>query len=197
MSRTSLTLLEQLCRPGGPAAWERLVDLYGPLLRRWARRYDVQDSDADDLVQEVLLAVVRDLPKFKHNGRPGAFRAWLRQMLVHRLRDFWRSRQYRPEATGRTDFVERLTELADDHSAASRLFDREHDEHVMNRLLRSVEGRFDPKTWRAFRRQVVDGRRADAVAAELGLSLSSVYVAKSRVLNALRQEAENLIDPDA
>ncbi len=57
-----------------------------------------------------------------------------------------------------------------------------------------VQSRFDPKTWLAFRRQVIDQVRADAVAAELGMSVSSVYVAKSRVLSTLRQQAGGLID---
>jgi DNA-directed RNA polymerase specialized sigma24 family protein len=54
------------------------------LIRAWLRKYDVQDSDADDLVQEVLLAVSKDLDKFEHRGQPGAFRGWLKAILVNK-----------------------------------------------------------------------------------------------------------------
>lgn len=192
MKETSLSLLDRVCQQTDSESWDRLVELYAPLLRRWLKRYEVQHSDAEDLLQEVFTVLVRDLPKFKHNSRRGAFRSWLRAILVHRLHDFWRSRQHRPVATGKTGFLKRLDELAEDASGVSQMWNREHDEYVMKRLMDSIQGQFAPKTWQAFHRQVVDGQRADVVAAELGLTLGSVYVAKSRVLNALRRESDGL-----
>src|SRR6516165_896311 len=113
MAETSVSLLEHLrTNPEGPA-WRRLVELYTPLLRAWLARHGVQPSDADDLVQEVLSVVVRELPDFEHNRRAGAFRAWLRGILVHRLRDFWRKRDYRPDAAGGSDFLKQIDELED------------------------------------------------------------------------------------
>src|SRR6056297_3291965 len=97
MNDTSITLLERLRQNDDPENWDRLVSLYSPLLRGWLRKYDVQSSDVDDLVQEVLLAVSNDLKSFEHQGNPGAFRSWLRTILVHRLRDFWRARGRRPQ----------------------------------------------------------------------------------------------------
>ena len=100
MEKTSLSSLARLRRSPESENWNRLVDLYAPLLRAWLRKYDVQDSDADDLMQEVLLAVSKDLGKFEHGGQQGAFRGWLKAILVNRLRKFWRARDRRPEATG-------------------------------------------------------------------------------------------------
>jgi DNA-directed RNA polymerase specialized sigma24 family protein len=100
MSETSASLLERLRQQPAAADWQRLLDLYEPLLRGWLRRHDLQASDADDVVQEVLGVVVRELPHFEHNHRPGAFRSWLRTITVHCLRRFWRARQYRPDAAG-------------------------------------------------------------------------------------------------
>src|SRR5262249_40782020 len=154
----------------------------------WLRRYAVQPSDADDLVQEVLQVLHHELPQFKHSQRSGAFRRWLRTILVHRLREAWRSRQYRPEVTGNSDFFQQWDELQDPNSGLSQLWDEEHNQHVVRRLLELIEPEFTPATWQAFRRQVVDGAVAEAVAAELGLSLNAVFIAKSRVLSRLRQE---------
>jgi RNA polymerase sigma-70 factor (ECF subfamily) len=194
MNDTSLSLLDRARRQEESQAWERLAALYTPLLTSWLHRLGVQDSDADDLTQEVLLVVLRELPQFEHNRRSGAFRRWLRMILAHRVQDFWKRRDRRPIAAGGSSFHEQLNQLTDDGSPASQLWDRQHDEHVMSQLMETLRPRFAPQTWQAFRMQVIDGRRADAVATELGLSLSSVYVAKSRVLNALRREAEGLIE---
>ena len=100
MYETSLSLLTRLQQIPDSESWERLVELYAPLLRTWLRKYDVQPSDVDDLVQEVLLAISTELRSFDHNGRPGAFRSWLRITLVNRLSNFWRAQKRRPQALG-------------------------------------------------------------------------------------------------
>jgi len=175
-------------------AWQRLVDLYTPLLTGWLRRHALQVSDVDDLVQDVLTAVVRDIPRFEHNRRPGAFRNWLRTILAKRLREFWRARRARPLATGDSDFAAMLDQLADPTSGISHLWNVEHDQHVVRRLLARIEAQFTPSTWQAFRRVVLDGAKPDAVAAELGLSVNAVFIAKSRVLQCLREESRDLLD---
>lgn len=194
MSETSLSLLERVQGDVADEAWQKITEVYSTLLRSWLTRFKVASTDADDLVQEVLLTLSRELRNFKHSGRPGAFRSWLRGILVNRLRDFWRSRKYRPAAIGGSTWSQELEQLADESSNVSREWNLDHDRHVMARLLESVRPRFEPKTWEAFQRQMFGGQRADSVASELGMPLNSVYVARSRVLSALRREASGLID---
>lgn len=91
MDNTSLSLLSRLRGSDETESWTRLVDLYTPLIRNWLRRYDVQESDAEDLTQEVLLAVSKDLTEFEHGGGQGAFRGRIKTILVNRLRKFWRT----------------------------------------------------------------------------------------------------------
>ena len=79
-------------------------------------------------------------------------------------------------------------------SALSRLWDREHDEHVVASLMERVQCYFEPATWRAFLRHVQEGEPAGQVAEALGLSLNSVLLAKCRVLKRLRQEAAGLVE---
>ncbi|HKB35259.1 MAG TPA: sigma-70 family RNA polymerase sigma factor [Gemmataceae bacterium] len=190
---TSVSLLERLAGAPTDEDWRKLFDLYQPLLRAWMMRAGVPSSDADDLIQEVLLVVFRKVGGFERRGE-GAFRTWLRTILVHRTRNYFRARRHRPTATGDSDFLQHLDELESPGSALSRLWDREHDEHVAAALLRRVEGDFTPATWQAFRRHVLEGEQAARVAAELGLSLNSVLLAKSRVLKRLRQELAGLVD---
>jgi RNA polymerase sigma-70 factor (ECF subfamily) len=190
---TSLSLLERLAGQPTDDDWRRLLDLYQPLLRAWMGRAGVADADMDDLIQEVLLVVFRDVGGFERRGE-GAFRSWLRTILVHRLRDFFRSRCYRPVATGDSDFVERLNQLASPDSDLSREWDRQHDRHVASKIMQRVEGDVEPLTWQAFRRQVLDGASAAVAAAELGLSHNAALLAKSRVLKRLRAELAGLVD---
>ena len=194
MNETSVSLLAQACDDGGGASWERLAAIYSPLLRQWTARYQLQPSDVDDLVQEVLIAVSRELPEFRHSGRTGAFRKWLRTILVHRLQNFWRSQQRRPVRVGTSSVLKQLAELEDDTSSASRMWDADHDRHVLSSLLDDIRPRFEPATWDAFQRQMFRGEKGKAVASELGMSLKAVQLAKSRVLQALRSQAAGLID---
>jgi RNA polymerase sigma-70 factor (ECF subfamily) len=194
MVETSASLLERLRERPDPLAWQRLVELYTPLLHDWLRRHFVQRPDAEDLVQDVLLAVVRALPEFHYDPRRGAFRSWLRTVLVNRLRHFWRTRQTQPQTPGGSDFGAVLDQLEDPESGLSRLWDREHDRYVVRRCLELIEGDFEPSTWQAFRRVALEGIHPSAAAAELGVTVNAVFNAKSRVLSRLRQELAGLTD---
>jgi RNA polymerase sigma-70 factor (ECF subfamily) len=184
---TSLSLLDRLGGTPTDDDWRRLLDLYQPLLRSWMGRAGVDESAIDDLSQDVLLVVFREVAGFERRG-PGSFRGWLRAILAHRTRDYFRSRQRRQTAT------HDLSDLESPESSLSALWDREHDEHIVATLLRQAEPHFTPITWQAFRRHVLEGILAEQVAQELSLSLNSVLLAKSRVLKRLRQELGNLID---
>jgi RNA polymerase sigma-70 factor (ECF subfamily) len=183
---TSASLLEQ-ARDRRPSAWERLVALYTPLLQSWLTAAGLQPADRDDLTQRVLEILVRQLPDFEHSGRPGAFRAWLRAIAVNLLRELWRARPG-PEAG------DLLDQISDPGAALSRWWDEEHDRHVLEGLMSLVRPEFTDATWQAFRRVAFDGAPAREVAAELGLSVNAVLIAKSRVLARLRQEARGLVD---
>jgi RNA polymerase sigma-70 factor (ECF subfamily) len=110
------------------------------------------------------------------------------------VRDYFRRQKYRPTATGDSDFTGMLEQLKDPDSALSRLWDREHNEHVVATLMQRVQGDFAPVTWQAFRRHVQEGESAEQVAEALCLSLNSVLLAKSRVLKRLRQETAGLVE---
>jgi RNA polymerase sigma factor (sigma-70 family) len=190
---TSASLLDRLAAAPTEADWQRLDRLYRPLLTEWAARAGVARADADDLAQEVLLAVVKQVADFDRRGE-GSFRGWLRTVLSRRITDHIRRKAVRPVATGGTDFADRLGELASPETELTRIWDREHDAHVARQAMKIVQPDFAPATWQAFRRQVIDGVPAATAAAELGLSLNATLLAKSRILKRLRQEVAGLIE---
>jgi RNA polymerase sigma-70 factor (ECF subfamily) len=189
-TRQSLLLRAQT---GETAAWKDLVDLYRPLILAWLNRQGVPARDLEDLSQEVLLSVVQHLPGFEHSGQRGAFRSWLRTIVCSRTADYWRALDAAAPAGG-SGATAALQQIADPDSALNRQWDEEHDRYVFHCLLDLVEEEFEPVTLQAFRRLALDGVSGAEAAQELGLSVSAVYVAKSRVLARIRQEAEGLID---
>jgi RNA polymerase sigma-70 factor (ECF subfamily) len=192
MPETSFSLLEQIQLRADSPSWQRLVALYTPLIQGWLRRYGVPGHDADDLTQEVLAAVVRDLPEFSHDLRRGAPRRWLRTITVNRLRNYWRARAHRPVVVGGSAFEDALAQLEDPESPLSIFWDQEHDRHVLRELLETIRPEFEASTWQAFKRLVVDGLTTAEVATELATSVNAVRIAKSRVLQRLRREVAGL-----
>src|SRR5262245_8167437 len=125
MIPTSLSLLERL-RQASPDApdWRRLREIYLPLIRSWLCRVPGVRAEADDLAQEVLVVLVRELPAFKRR-RDGAFRAWLRQITLNRVRAWQRGKHRRGRAGG-AEIGSLLAQLADPGSDLSRQWDEEH-----------------------------------------------------------------------
>jgi RNA polymerase sigma factor (sigma-70 family) len=192
VTHTSISLIQRLRLDSSSADWNRLIAIYTPFLRSWVLRQHVGPTEVDDITQEILCVVVRELATFEHNQRIGAFRAWLRAITVNQLRIYWRQRQRQPRGEG--DLQNQLQELEDPQSGVSRLWDLEHDRHVLSRLMKQIEPEFPPDWWQAFRRHVVEGVRATEAAQELGVSVNVVLLAKSRILKRLRQEAAGIVD---
>jgi RNA polymerase sigma-70 factor (ECF subfamily) len=193
VTRQSLLLRAQT---GDAKAWQDLVALYRPLIVGWLRRQGIRPHEVDDLSQDILLTVVRSLPGFSHSGRHGAFRCWLRTIMRARLSEFWARFWKAPArpADDAADLERILREIEDPASELNRQWDEEHDQYVLRCLLDQMEMEFEPATVRAFRRLALDGAPGAEVAQELGLSVGAVYVARSRVLKRLREEAEGLLD---
>jgi RNA polymerase sigma-70 factor (ECF subfamily) len=190
---TSASLLERLRQCPDEASWRRLDDLYRPLVLRWLQRDPSLGEDAHDLAQEILAVVCRELAGFQRQ-RTGSFRAWLRTITVHRLRAHYRKRASQPRTLGGEAGGGPLDTLADDRSELARRWDQEHNEHVVHKLLEMIAEEFSRTDVLAFRRQVFDEVKAGDAAAELGVPLNVVYLAKSRILARLREIGKGLLD---
>jgi RNA polymerase sigma-70 factor (ECF subfamily) len=193
MNETRQSLLIR-AQTGEENAWRDLTELYRPLIVGWLNRQGVPPRDLEDLAQDILVRVVKHLPAFRHSGNRGAFRAWLRTVVCSSTSHYWRSVDMGAQGSGGSGASAALHQIEDPESALNRQWDEEHDRYVLHRLLDLMEQEFEPKTLAAFRRTAIDGASGAEAAQELGLSVASVYVAKSRVLQRIRQESEGLID---
>jgi RNA polymerase sigma-70 factor (ECF subfamily) len=192
------------------AAWDRLVSLYAPLVAHWCRRRRLPDDDMADVFQEVFQAVAGHIANFRNDRRQDTFRGWLRTITLNKVNDHFRKRQREPRAIGGSEALERFSRLpapvATDEisidpasSAAQSAETATPDElpaaddagverQLFQRGLELIRGEFEPRTWQAFWRTAVEGRSAKDVGADLAMSPGAVRVAKSRVLQRLREE---------
>jgi RNA polymerase sigma-70 factor (ECF subfamily) len=187
MHTTPVSLLERLRQPGEQGAWQRFMELYAPLLYYWTRRLGLQPQDAADLVQEVFATLVRKLPEFVYDPRK-SFRSWLRTVTLNKWRDQLRQRT-EPPAGGHSAFANLA--VPDNTEWVGQ---EEYRQDLIRRALQIMQSEFQPTTWKACWEYVVCDRPAAEVAAELGISVGAVYVAKSRVLSQLRRELAGLLD---
>ena len=178
-------------------AWTRLVDLYGPTVVKWCRRRGLAEHDAADVSQDVFHAVARNLERFRRD-RPGdTFRGWLHTIVRNKIRDHFRRAETRPHVGGSTLRHRLANEPNPESPTAPPSIDSSSTDHeLLWRALRPIRSTVRAKTWQAFWRTTVDGRSAVEVADELDMQPGAVRVAKSRVLQRLREELGDR-DPDA
>ena len=188
---TPLSLLERLRESDRTDDWDALVEIYRGLITLWLVRAGVERNDLDDLVQESLLALVRGIKSFRHNGNPGAFRCWLRRLVVNRAVTHFRGQRRRQSK--QQSGVPASVQAVEDRMLDAR-WEEEHDRHVLNQLLRLAEGDFSWTTWRAFSLQVFDNFSPATAGQELGISPNAAMIAKSRVLKRLRDMAQGMIE---
>lgn len=190
---TSLSLLERLRNLSDDDAWRRFHDLYGPLIHSWLAHRGVSQADAEDVRQEVMHQAMVELPHFQHNGRTGALRCWLRQVVANRLRTFWRQHN-RHRAVGGDEYSILAEQLADPESRLSQQWNHDYDRTLLQRLMEIVQHEFETKTIDAFRRVVFEEQKAAVVAEELKMTSNAVRIAQSRVLHRLREIGAGMIE---
>ena len=194
-SSISSTFLEQL-RARRPEAWQRLVDLYGPVTYRWCRRSNLTAEDAADVVQEVLAAVMVHLPDFRRERREDSFSGWLAAITRNKVREHYRRRQGKAEARGGSTAQRQMAEIPQppEPSAESIQPDAQSAACLSRRVLETIRAEFETRTWEAFWRVSVGEESPAHVASDLGISAAAVYMAKYRVLRRFRQVLADLPD---
>ncbi len=191
-SRTQHSLLQRLARSGGQnqAAWSEFVDRYGRKIYGWCLRWRLQDADAQDVTQIVLLKLAQRMSDFTYD--PGrSFRAWLKTVTHHAWQDFVDSRQTATLATGGDHDDERLGSLAARNDLAREL-ERIFDLDMLETAMQRVRLRAAPHTWMAFSMTAVEGIPAPEVARRMGMKIARVYAARSAIQQRLQEECQRL-----
>ncbi|HEV3121156.1 MAG TPA: sigma-70 family RNA polymerase sigma factor [Isosphaeraceae bacterium] len=192
---TRRSLIVKLRDSTDAAAWTEFVTLYEPLVYRLARRKGLQDADARDLCQEVFRAVAQAVDRW--DPARGSFRGWLSTIARNLLVNFLTRRQHQLRGSGSTSVQDLLDARPVTDPSATAMFEAEYKTRVFQWAADEVRGEFAQATWQAFWQTAVEDRPASEVAAQLGLSVGAVYIARSRVLSRLRRRIEQLGDDAA
>lgn len=192
---TSRSLLAD-ARRAMPAAWERLVRLYAPLVASWCRRWGVSEQDLVDVLQDVFLSVSGHLDQFRKQRPADTFRGWLFTITRNKVRDLQRRNMAEAAATGGSEAAFRMQQVLDPHAEGewTDVTDNVVMDHLLKSALEQIRPEFHERTWQAFWGVVVEGRAAADVGADLDMKPGAVRVAKSRVLLRLRHELGDLPD---
>jgi RNA polymerase sigma-70 factor (ECF subfamily) len=191
VSRTSITLLGRLqSNPNDRQAWSDFVQRYGRIIFGWCRHWGLQEADAEDVTQNVLLRLAQKMPLFVYDPSR-SFRAWLKTLTHHAWSDFVSSRQNRTPGSGDTAMFEVLQSVearADLEKQLDEAFDRELLEEAMTR----VRERVAPQTWEAFRLTALEGLSGAEAAARIPMQVAQVFVARRRVQKMLQEVVAKL-----
>jgi RNA polymerase sigma-70 factor (ECF subfamily) len=181
---TRASLLLRLRDPQDEAAWQDFVSLYAPLVYGYARRQGLQDADAADLSQEVLSAVSSAVNHLEYDPRRGSFRNWLFTIVRRKLSNLRRHLRSQPvQGADNQQILEQVADAAELDGA----WEAEWRHRLFAWACEQVRREVATETWQAFWKTAIDGQPGSQVAAELGLSLVSVYHARSRVRARLKE----------
>jgi RNA polymerase sigma-70 factor (ECF subfamily) len=176
--------------PTDQAAWGVFVEHYGRPIYRWCRRWKLQDADADDVTQDVLVKLAQKLRTFAYDPSR-SFRGWLKTLAHHAWRDFVDSSRRAQAAAGNNQAWEQMQTLEAREDLIQRLQEA-FDHEVLQAAKVRVRLRVAPHTWEAFRLVALEGRPVADVAATVHMQVAMVYVAKSKVQKMLQEEIQKL-----
>lgn len=192
-SRTGSVLLLLLSNPADPHCWNAFVERYAPKIYGWCRQRGLQEADAQDVTQEVLTQLVQKLRTFAYDPRKGSFRGWLKTVTHHAWCDYLESRQ-RAGVAGESKEVLQYMETLEAREDLLKTLAETFDLEVFAEAQARVQLQVSPRDWKIFESLALEGRPGPAVAKELGMTVTAVLMAKSRVQKKLRQEIRRLDD---
>jgi RNA polymerase sigma-70 factor (ECF subfamily) len=190
-SDTRLSLLGRLREtPADQQAWGEFVDRYGRKIFAWCRQWGLQEADAEDVTQNVLADLARQMRTFQYEPS-GRFRSWLRTIAYRAWCDLLESRKGKASGSGDSAVLALLNSVESREDFLLQL-EQECDRELLEAAMDRVRRRVEPKTWEAFRLTAHEGLSGSDTAERLGLQVATVFKAKSRVQKMIQQELQAL-----
>jgi RNA polymerase sigma factor (sigma-70 family) len=185
------SLLVQVRSPANREAWDQFALIYRPVIYRLARQRGLQDADAQDLAQQVLMAVASAIGSYEKSNESVRFRHWLRRVARNAIVNAL-SRRPQDRAAGGSSVQELLLEQPSVDRQSDAEIELEYRRELYLRAAKMVRGDIEPETWRAFELTVIEGRSIDAAAGQLDKPVGTIYAARSRIMRRLREAVREL-----
>ena len=174
-------------------SWVEFVEIYGPLIHRFALSRGVLRDHAPDITQDVLRNVSRAMHAFEYDRSKGTFRSWLFTIIRREITRTAEKAHRQPGNASDDDpsvMLEQLTDPEESHH-----WETDYQTRLIHWAMDKIRSEFSEKSWLAFLAIALDGKSPKAVATSLEMSVGSIYVAKSRVLKRLTEKIHS-VDED-
>ncbi len=188
---TRESLLVQVRSPANREAWDEFALIYRPVIYRLARHRGLQDADAQDLAQQVLMAVASAIGSWEKSNESVRFRHWLRRVARNAIVNAL-SRRPHDRAAGGSSVHELLMEQPQVDAESESQIELEYRRELYLRAAKIVRGDIDPETWQAFEMTVVENRSIEEAAVLLDKPVGTIYAARSRIMRRLREAVREL-----
>ena len=197
MNRTRATLIHRLKNWQDGASWQDFFDTYWRLIYSVARQSGMTDAEAQDVVQETMIAVAKHMPTFTYDPSIGSFKSWLLNMTRWRVSDQFRKRHKlaanepkRPKTETTTTAIEKIADPSG--VKIDEIWEKEWQQNLLTAALENVKRRIDPGKFQVFDFYVNKDWPPEKVAKSFNISVDQVYVAKHRITQAIKDEVERL-----
>jgi RNA polymerase sigma-70 factor, ECF subfamily len=190
MAQTNTSLIFRVRNVDDHESWREFVELYEPLLTNYIRARGLNINDANDVVQEIFVNLLRALPGFSLDRQKGRFRTWLYQITIHAVANHGRRTSSRNRAED--GFRQQFDEV--DNQEPDREWIQAHRRRILEYVLPKIKEASQPKTWFCFEQHVLRGRAGTEIARDLGLTANAVCVNAARVLDKVRAMCEDYME---
>lgn len=166
-------------------SWQEFFETYWKLIYNTARRYDLSDAEAQEVVQETMIGVSRNIPSFRYEPEKCSFKTWLMNLILWRITDQLRRRKEHQPIEGK------VLEIPEEREFI-RNWDADWEKNLASAAMERVKNETTPQTFQIFAFCVLQKKGVDETARVLGLSKARVYLAKHRVYHRIAREIEAL-----
>jgi RNA polymerase sigma-70 factor (ECF subfamily) len=204
---TRTSLLRRLKNWDDQQSWNEFFNTYSKMLYSVARRAGLNEAEAEDLVQETIIAVAKQMPNFHYDPQIGSFKSWLMLIIRRRIIDYFRKRQRDRQNVAAGDSPVRIAHNPADSATGtgtmeripdpqgeqiSRIYEEEWQHHIFQAALERVKQHVDYEEFQVFDCYAMKGWPPEQVAKTLNVTMSFVYNAKYRLTKLIKEEAERL-----
>ena len=159
-------------------SWQEFFETYWKLIYNTARRYDLSDAEAQEVVQETMIGVSRNIPSFRYEPEKCSFKTWLMNLILWRITDQLRRRKEHQPIEGK------VLEIPEEREFI-RNWDADWEKNLASAAMERVKNETTPQTFQIFAFCVLQKKGVDETARVLGLSKARVYLAKHRVYHRI------------
>ena len=186
LAATRASLLTRLKDHGDQDGWQRFFDTYAGLIRGFARKAGLSPEAADEVLQETLLSVSREMPSFRYDRTRGTFKGWLFQVTRRRIADEFRRRARQ----GRLEAAVAEQAMAEDPEppGLADAWEEEWRRHALEQAVRTVRARTSPRQWQLFDLAVLQQWPVERICSVLGVNRAQIYMARMRVGRQFKSE---------